>query len=281
MAGPHSNALSRARSWAPTSGVLHIRTRLTANFTVVANALAQRRGSAVTVGVAVYILSLPDGAPVSIAALRAHFTEDETVISRALRDLEAAGFLERRRERLPDGMIRTRTYAYDLPGLGPSTPGPAEATRAARPVRLVRPVPPVRPTPAGPAGPGSGTRHATLDASAAGTRSAARPRTGARPGAAGRRSRSAGRLRTRLAARPRPPADVSRQDVARLAPAEVPLSAPTLPPGGAVPPWQTCYGGCERAFRAAEPGRCRDCSGVDPETALRTLLGTALLGTAS
>jgi hypothetical protein len=28
-------------------------------------------------------------------------------------------------------------------------------------------------------------------------------------------------------------------------------------------PWQTCDGGCERAFRAAEPGCCRDCRSED------------------
>ncbi|MYX20095.1 hypothetical protein GTY77_08475, partial [Streptomyces sp. SID8380] len=72
----------------PPAGVVHVRTRLTSDFTVLANALAQRRGSAVTVGVAAYILSLPDGARVSIAALCAHFTEGEILISRALRELE-------------------------------------------------------------------------------------------------------------------------------------------------------------------------------------------------
>jgi DNA-binding XRE family transcriptional regulator len=35
--------------------------------------------------------------------------------------------------------------------------------------------------------------------------------------------------------------------------ARAPVAAP------AVLPWQTCDGGCERAFRGAEPGRCRDC----------------------
>ncbi|MGP4084208.1 hypothetical protein [Streptomyces sp. KR55] len=77
--------------------------------------LAQRPGSAVTVGVAVYILSLPDGAVVSIAALCAHFSEGEILISRALRELEAAGYLERRRQRGPGGRIRTRTYFHDVP----------------------------------------------------------------------------------------------------------------------------------------------------------------------
>ncbi|WP_435245278.1 translation initiation factor IF-2 [Streptomyces sp. NRRL F-5630] len=99
----------------PGSGVLHVRTRLTSGFTVLANALLQRRGSAVTVGVAAYIFSLPDGAPVSIAALRAHFTEGEVLISRALRELEAAGYLERRRVRLASGRFRTCTYLHDVP----------------------------------------------------------------------------------------------------------------------------------------------------------------------
>ena len=115
MAEPQSNARQRAAAGAPTSGVIHVRTRLTADFTVISNALAQRRGSAVTIGVAAYILSLPDGSPVSIAALCAHFSEGEILISRALRELEAAGYLERRRERTPTGPIRTRTYFHDIP----------------------------------------------------------------------------------------------------------------------------------------------------------------------
>ncbi len=95
MAESQSNARLRADAGTPTSGVIHVRTRLTADFTVIANALAQRRGSAVTIGVAAYILSLPDGSPVSIAALCEHFTEGEILISRALRELESAGYLER------------------------------------------------------------------------------------------------------------------------------------------------------------------------------------------
>ncbi|NJQ02878.1 hypothetical protein [Streptomyces zingiberis] len=115
MADPQSNARLRADAGAPTSGVIHLRSRLTADFTVLSNALAQRRGSAVTIGVAAYILSLPDGAPVSIAALCEHFTEGEILISRALNDLERDGYLERRRERLSTGRIRTRTYVRDVP----------------------------------------------------------------------------------------------------------------------------------------------------------------------
>ncbi|MEW2253791.1 hypothetical protein [Streptomyces sp. NPDC047869] len=147
MADSQSNARLRADAGAPTSGVIHVRTRLTADFTVLSNALAQRRGSAVTIGVAAYILSLPDGSPVSIAALCEHFTEGEILISRALRELEAAGYLERRRERLSSGQIRTRTYLYDVPGGAPGPDGPPEPPAAPpRPPKPRRQ--PIRPRPA-------------------------------------------------------------------------------------------------------------------------------------
>ncbi|MFC9286773.1 hypothetical protein [Streptomyces sp. NPDC057052] len=132
MADSQSNARLRADAGTPTSGVIHVRTRLTADFTVISNALAQRRGSAVTVGVAAYISSLPDGSPVSIAALCEHFSEGEILISRALRELEAAGYLERRRERTPSGQVRTRTYFYDVPGGAPHPDGPPEPPRPRR-----------------------------------------------------------------------------------------------------------------------------------------------------
>src|SRR3954452_9088819 len=141
MADPQSNAHARADAGAPPSGVIHIRTRLTADFTVIANALAQRRGSAVTIGVAAYISSLPDGTPVSIAALCEHFTEGEILISRALRELEAAGYLERRRERGPGGVIRTRTYFYDVPGQGAPTPPPTPPRPRRRRATEVKPTP--------------------------------------------------------------------------------------------------------------------------------------------
>ncbi|WP_199816809.1 hypothetical protein [Streptomyces sp. NBRC 110035] len=162
MADSQANARLRADAGAPVSGVIHVRTRLAADFTVISNALAQRRGSAVTIGVAVYILSLPTGTPVTITALCKHFSEGEILISRALRELEAAGYLERRRERLPSGKIRTRTYFYDVPGGGdhgghgpegppgpPKPPHPrpwkqpavAEASATATPLREAVPAP--------------------------------------------------------------------------------------------------------------------------------------------
>lgn len=95
MTSAHSNAPSPAPSRV-SGGVIHIRTRQTSHFTVLANRLAQRAGSAVTVGVAAYILSLPDGAPVTIDALCTHFAEGKIALAGALRELEAEGWLERR-----------------------------------------------------------------------------------------------------------------------------------------------------------------------------------------
>ncbi|MFF7262415.1 hypothetical protein ACFZCL_19330 [Streptomyces sp. NPDC008159] len=135
MADSQSNARPRADAGAPTSGVIHVRTRLTADFTVISNALVQRRGSAVTIGVAAYISSLPTGTCVSIAALCEHFDEGEILISRALRELEAAGYLERRRERTPTGQVRTRTYFYNVPG-GEPGPAPDGPPRPPKPRRL-------------------------------------------------------------------------------------------------------------------------------------------------
>ncbi|MFD8813320.1 hypothetical protein ACFV23_17965 [Streptomyces sp. NPDC059627] len=44
-------------------------------------------------------------------------------------------------------------------------------------------------------------------------------------------------------------------------PVLLPAAAPPSPPALRPDPWQTCDG-CERAFRAAEPGWCRDCRPV-------------------
>ncbi|MFA3877492.1 hypothetical protein ABS735_28085 [Streptomyces sp. MMCC 100] len=274
MADSQSNARLRVDAGAPTSGVIHVRTRLTADFTVISNALAQRRGSAVTVGVAVYILSLPTGAPVTIIALCEHFSEGEILISRALRELEAAGYLERRRERLASGQIRTRTYFYDVPGgEGPpgSPPGPPKPPvppKSARPQR--RPaVPETAPTP-------QATAPALTDAD---------PQAIAVL-AALRRVDARLVLSTREAACLAPAvgewlaAGVAPQEITELLttglpdhfqarPArvlafrlrETPLPAPPPPvvvPRPAVLPFQTCDG-CERAFRAQEPGHCRSC----------------------
>ncbi|MEU2794300.1 hypothetical protein [Streptomyces sp. NPDC007100] len=281
MADSQFNASPRADAGAPTSGVIHVRTRLTAEFTVLSNALAQRRGSAVTVGVAAYILSLPDGAPVSIVALCEHFTEGEILISRALRELEEAGYLERRRVRLATGQVRTRTRFYDVPGGGPGPggdpgPGPEGPPPPPGPGAGRAPDPGVAAPPApGPAVPLTPASLADADPKAVAVLAALR------------------RVDPRLV--------LSKEEAARLAPGvaewladgveadqiierltaglpgrfrarpasilafrlrETPLPAPPAPmrhpDRPSALPFQTCDG-CERAFRAPQPGRCRDC----------------------
>ena len=103
---------------APRAGVLHVRHRHTERYTVVGNHLAQHPSlSAAAIGIGVHIQSLPDGASVSIKALTLRFREGEVTIGRALRELEAAGYLVRRRVPLGGGRIATRTFFLDHPGV--------------------------------------------------------------------------------------------------------------------------------------------------------------------
>ncbi|MBB0243854.1 hypothetical protein FNQ90_06975 [Streptomyces alkaliphilus] len=97
------------------SGLMHLRAKFTRNFTILPNFLLRRRGSAVVLGVAAYLFSLPEGTPMSIERLCRHFTEGRVRISRALRELEADGYLERRLYRLADGTVRTRFILHHLP----------------------------------------------------------------------------------------------------------------------------------------------------------------------
>lgn len=102
---------------APRAGVLHVRHRHTERYTVVGNHLAQHpRLSAAAIGIGVHIQSLPDGASVTIKALTLRFREGEVTIGRALRELEEAGYLVRRRVPLGGGRIATRTFFLDHPG---------------------------------------------------------------------------------------------------------------------------------------------------------------------
>lgn len=268
MADPQSNAPSRADAGTPTSGVIHVRTRLTADFTVISNALAQRRGSAVAVGVAAYIASLPDGSAVTIAALCDHFDEGEILISRALRALEDAGYLERRRERTPSGQVRTRTYFYDVPGGTPDPDGPPEPPKPRR-LRERPAAPAARETAQAPVVPADADPRAV--AVLAGLRRAD-PRLvlttqeAARLAPAVTRWLTAGLLPTQITDH----LTAGLPDRLLTRPAgilayrlkETPLPAPAgnagPPARPAVLPMQNCDG-CDRGFRRAEPGRCRDC----------------------
>jgi DNA-binding transcriptional ArsR family regulator len=291
MADPQSNARLRADAGAPTSGVIHVRTRLTADFTVISNALAQRRGSAVTVGVAAYISSLPDGSPVSIAALCEHFSEGEILISRALRELESAGYLERRRERTPTGQVRTRTYCYDVPGGDgpddppepPKSPRPRPAVQEAAALREAAPAP-------GPEEPGSvAPALADADPEAVAVLTALRrvdPRLvlsaqeAARLAPAVAEWLAAGvgpreitelltvRLPDRFRARPASVLAFRLRETPLPAPPPLPLHPSIERP--VVLPFQTCDG-CERAFRAPKPGHCRSCRDRFGEERLRAV----------
>ncbi|WP_405683933.1 hypothetical protein [Streptomyces sp. NBC_00057] len=126
MADPQSNAAAppcpvfAIPEDAPRAGVIHVRHRHTDRFTVVGNHLAQHPHlSAAAIGIGVYIQSLPDGASVTAKALTLRFREGEITIRRALNELEAAGYLERRRVPLGGGRFATRTLAYDKPGCAP------------------------------------------------------------------------------------------------------------------------------------------------------------------
>jgi hypothetical protein len=280
MADSQSSARLRADAGAVTSGVIHVRTRLTADFTVISNALAQRRGSAVTVGVAAYIASLPDGAPVTISALCRHFSEGEILISRALRELEAAGYLERRRERLSSGQIRTRTYFHDVPDDGPDDPpAPPKPPRPRK--RPTAPEPASRREAAPAPGPGEtgnpAPALADADPEAVAVLAALRrvdsrlvlsAQEAARLAPAVGEWLAAGvgpqeitelltvRLPERFRARPASVLAFRLRETPLPVPSRAPL--PTVPVRPVVLPFQTCDG-CERAFRAPEPGHCRSC----------------------
>ncbi|WP_406182411.1 helix-turn-helix domain-containing protein [Streptomyces sp. NBC_01006] len=82
----------------------------------ISNHLAQHGELSLTaIGLSLYIQSLPTGADVSIKALAQRFTDGETHIASALRELVAHGYLSRTRERLPSGRIVTRTVSYNDP----------------------------------------------------------------------------------------------------------------------------------------------------------------------
>lgn len=102
---------------APRSGVIHARHRHRDRFTVVGNHLAQHPAlSGLAIGVGVRIQSLPDGADVSVKRLALLLPEGEISIRRALNELVAAGYLERRRVALGGGRYATRLVWYDKPG---------------------------------------------------------------------------------------------------------------------------------------------------------------------
>ncbi|MDX3530655.1 helix-turn-helix domain-containing protein [Streptomyces sp. ID05-39B] len=106
------------RRGATHSGVTHVRAYQSSHYTIVGNHLAQHRALSLTaIGLAVHILSLPQGAPVDIRSLADRFPEGRDRIAFGLRELETHGYLERVRERADGGRFVTRTYAHNAPAL--------------------------------------------------------------------------------------------------------------------------------------------------------------------
>lgn len=253
----------------PPAGVRHIRHQHAERFTVVGNHLAQNRElSAVAIGLAVYIQSLPDGVPVGIRELTARFREGEITIARALRELEAAGYLVRRRERLSDGRMVTRTTYLEHPGavsvparVPPPPPAPAPVDAVVRPVPGRR----AAAVPEGPVNPAAAVVLAGLRAGDERLVLSERDvrRLAPAVGVWLERGVTPERARAVLCGLLPPgeithPAALVAYRLRELRPPALPTS-PAAPRGPARPePMQVCEG-CDRGFRAPEPGHCRDC----------------------
>jgi hypothetical protein len=289
MASQHISVPSHA------SGLVHANVRLRSRFTIVSNLLAQHRAlSLLAIGLAVHLQSLPEGASVGIKAIASRFPDSELRVAAAMRELEQHGFLSRTRERLPDGRILPRTTSYNFPEAErertreiPPPPAPEPEPEpefgpepdfepecgpepdfepAPEPEPELEPelepVPAPEPTPA----PLPRRHHQAAELLARlrtydprlllSTRDIERLAPGltlwldrgAHPDAA---------LRTLAASLPaevRHPAALLAHRLTTL----LPPPLPTAPHGRTVLPLQTCDG-CERAFRAPEPGHCRDC----------------------
>ncbi|WP_434595064.1 helix-turn-helix domain-containing protein [Streptomyces sp. A5-4] len=268
MASKHLNAPSRASSavpgGAPRSGVVHVNVRHSSRYTVVGNHLAQHRDlSLLAIGLAVHIQSLPVGAQVGIKSLTARFPEGEHRIAAALRELEAYGYLERTRERLPSGKVVTRTVSYNQPGVEPAeraapeppAPRPPAAPRetAARPLPQPRSSDPARHRTATALLADLHRHHPSLLLAERDVRRLAPGVEAWLEGGAG-----PGAVRRTLAATVpedlQHPAGLLAYRLTEL----IPPFLPTAPPPARPDPLQNCDN-CDRAFRAPAPGHCRDC----------------------
>ncbi|MFF8533539.1 helix-turn-helix domain-containing protein [Streptomyces sp. NPDC015532] len=278
-------------------GVTHINVRHTARFTTVGNHLTQHRALSLTaIGLAAHIQSLPEGARVDIKSLAARFREGETRIAAGLRELEAHGYLSRRRERLPSGRVVTHTVSYNQPqGLAasaalPTAPEPGPPPGTPRKPNHQEPPEPVledAPAPASPVPTGTGPaptaaperplptpdthdpdRHLTAtvllaslhredprlllserDVNRLAPAVSAWLERGVAPGAV-RATLTSGLPREPL----RHPAGVMSHRLTE----SLPPRTPTVPVTARPHPLQNCDG-CDRAFRASEPGRCARC----------------------
>jgi hypothetical protein len=281
---PHAQTRTTGKNHSPRNaranthpgGVTHDNSRHTTRFTVVGNHLAQHPElSGLAIGLAVHIQSLPTGARADIKTLADRFPEGPTRIAAALRELEAHGYLRRTRERTESGRIVTRTVSCNQPGRhgdatddAPEPPAGPPARRAAelqkKPPRRALPAVP-KPAYASPA-----LLQTAIDVLAGLRREDPRLLLSATdaehlaPGVAAWLERDLTPTAVRHAlAHDLPPEDLRRPAAIlahRLA-AQLPPLPPyrtSEPPPSARHPLRNCDS-CDRAFRAPEPGRCRDC----------------------
>ncbi|MER7726285.1 helix-turn-helix domain-containing protein [Streptomyces sp. NPDC096323] len=287
-----------AGPYVPPSGVEHVNVRHTERFTVVGNHLSQHPELSLAArGLALHIQSLPPGAKVGIKVLAARLPADsEHRIAEALRELEEHGYLKRTRVRSPEGKVYTRTVSYNHPD--PATLAKAQTQtqapkpRKPRPVRTQAPTPaPPPPPPAQPAEPAPLPRVPAPTAKKPPRpplphpvnprpqllQAAAHLLVGLQnqdselvlteeqidflaPGVAAWFERDASPAAVRRALTedlPRPvrfPAQLLRHRLTEGLP-----SGRSLPAAYRPVPMQNCDG-CDRAFRAPEPGNCDECN---------------------
>ncbi|WP_367044309.1 helix-turn-helix domain-containing protein [Streptomyces sp. Je 1-332] len=278
----HARATRRPRSQprptaARPSGIAHDNTRHTTRFTVIGNHLTQHQElSLLAIGLGCHMQSLPTGARVDIKTLTARFPEGSTRIAAALRELEAHGYLRRERERTPAGRIITRTTSCNQPHAAaqrrPHSPTPRSTTPPSEtntapsthaPPRQPRLLPAV-PRPAFPA---SALLQQATDLLADLRHEdprlllSARDTTHLAPGVATWLEREVAPTSVVHALTHDLPPEGPRRPAALLAHRLTALLPPPPPFHGPAParqPLQNCDA-CDRAFRAPEPGRCRDC----------------------
>ncbi|WP_265863759.1 hypothetical protein [Streptomyces sp. SKN60] len=110
--------------------------------------------SGLAIGLGAHIQSLPDGADASVKRLTLRFREGEISIRRALNELAAEGYLERRKVPLGGGRFATRLIWYDKPRAAAPVPEPEPVpVPVPEPVREEAPPPPPPPPAAPPSGP--------------------------------------------------------------------------------------------------------------------------------
>ncbi|MEU1051328.1 helix-turn-helix domain-containing protein [Streptomyces sp. NPDC005876] len=276
MAAPQLIPAPRPRQGVPRtvapSGVTHVRTYQPDRYTIVGNHLAQHRQlSLVAIGLAVYILSLPDGAPSDIRTLAARFPEGRDRIGFALRELEACGYLARVRERVDGGRFVTRTYAYEVPGEPVPAAPEAPADVPAAPVALAAETEPAEEEPDQP----DGEQYDKAVSLLAGLRRSDDRFTLSRrdvrrlaPAVVAWFENGASKAAVRHALTDdvpvllRSPARFLEYRLRELLPPPLPPSVPEAPGAAPAPQWYamtTCAGECGRPFRAPPGSVCRDC----------------------